>query len=274
MEHRLCCQVEWHVGCTAECVFIHGLAAVGQLDLPGKPTPLAPPAAATESTSDWFEKSSLLDVLTPDDLKLIQMTPDGAKLAARIGRDRANGTLSGPVNRDYLESVIQSQVEDLNAAEPEVPYVVLHNAEREALILSGFKYPPPLLKDTGTPGVYSADGEAGNLVCIREALTNSDKKLLMSMNGGTLSGGSDDFSHLMTTIALDRATGNLQGEMTRDYLTNLISQAERDLAINPQQAPGISVGFLEKALAAYDALRATAASRTSESDCGLTNDNL
>ena len=243
-------------------MLISGFAPIGRLDLSNNSNPVRRQTPVTGGDSDIFQKSSLLEVLTTDDLKLIEMTPGGEKLAACIGRDRSSGTLSGPVNRDYFESVINRQIEDLDAAEPEVPYVVLHNAEREASILNGDQYPPPRLKETDIPGVYAADGEVGNVICIREVLTNSDKKLLMNINGGTLKGGSDDFTQLMTTIALDRSIGNLKGDMSREYLRNLISQAKRDISINPKQSPTVSVGFLEDALAAYDAMHTNESDRT------------
>jgi hypothetical protein len=153
-------QANWNGPSSAcqKCVLINGLAPVGELNLPARPTPPTERTAAMGSTSDWFQKSPLLDPLTTDDL----------------------------------------------------------------------------------------------------VLANSDKKLLMSLNGGTLDRGSDDFNQLMTTIGLDRSVGNLKGDMTRDYITNLISQAKRDLAINPKQSPAVSIDFLQKALAAYDAMHAKA----------------
>jgi len=123
---------------------------------------------------------------------------------------------------------------------------------------------------TGRPGEY-IDSAGGKFVSISDALTSDDKALVRAATGGLNlidANGVHQVNQLAVTIALDRSMGNLTGAITASYLNKLKNDQQQTLGLNQQasadliaagrpvdaralasQAPGVSFGVIDKALA-------------------------
>jgi len=105
---------------------------------------------------------------------------------------------------------------------------------------------------TGRPGVYiSSDGL--QVVKLDEALTPADKKLIESLNGGSLDGGSQSVEYLKGDIALSRVYGMLNGPVTATYISSLMQEETQTSHLNTQNAASAQAQGNDVASQAYAA---------------------
>jgi hypothetical protein len=69
-----------------------------------------------------------------------------------------------------------------------------------------------------------------------EVLTDSDKRLIRALNGGSLDGGSVGVAELKIDIASSRLDGTLTGDVTPSYINQQLQNNATTAALDAQQA--------------------------------------